>query len=167
MLDTNELLRISREFHRYQENLGGVDLRNDEPRKICYQTNDVTLSKVADIAGWYKFWQQSTTKETQKEALITAYVSGLDSLLWLAQIEQWMHLVVLEEAEITTIMHFPHGKLNNHYLGLKTMLWNCYLRHSQADYKHLLRSYLKLGLVEFSFTPDEIMTVFTENFKTK
>lgn len=164
MLDTNELLRISRDFHRNEINLSGIDLRNDEPRKICYQANDVNLSKVADIAGWYKFWQQAPVEETQKKDLILAYVNGLDSLLWLAQVEQWMHLVVLEDTEVIKIMHFPRGKLNQHYLGLKTMLWNCYLRHSQDDYKHLLRSYLKLGLVEFNFTPTEIMNAFRQRF---
>lgn len=168
MLDTNELLRISREFHREQMNIRGLNLRNDEPRKICYQAVDVNLGKVADIAGWFKYWQETleVTKES-KQAFLDSYVEGIDSLLWLAQTEQWMHLVVLEEAELTKLARFPHGNLNNHYLGLKSMLWNCYLRHSQDDYKHLWRSYLKLGLVEFELSTTDIMNTFRDKFSQK
>lgn len=165
MIDTSELLQLSRGFHRESRNLRGIDLRNEELRKVCYQNVDVNLARVADIAGWFKFWEANNSgKIALSPELLPAYVEGLDSLLWLAQVEQWMHLVVLEPAELTKLASFPHGNLNNHYLGLKSMTWNCYLRHSQADYSHLWRSYLKLGLVELSLSEDEIMAIYREKY---
>ncbi|MCM0598525.1 hypothetical protein [Periweissella fabalis] len=162
MLDTNELLRVSREYHRIVPNIRNTRFRGDDLRKICYENLDVLISRVADDAGWFKFWE--IKQNVDKIKLLTDYVNGLDSILWLAQVEQWMHLVVIEADEIAKLIKFPHGDLNNHYLGLKTMTWNCYLRHSQDDYKHLFKSYLKLGLVELELTPDEIMECFKKCF---
>ncbi|CAH0417092.1 hypothetical protein KAR50_04630 [Periweissella fabaria] len=162
MLDTSELLRISRMYHRELPNLKGIRFRGDDLRKICYENLDIDLAKVADVSGWFKFWEMPAVADYQ--ALLSAYVQGLDSILWLAQVEQWMHLVVIEPDEINKLSQFPHGNLNNHYLGLKTMAWNCYLRHSQSDYKHLLKSYLKLGLVELQLVPDDIMQKFNEQY---
>lgn len=162
MLDTNELLRLSRQYHRELPNIRGMRFRGDDLRKISYENLDVSLGRVADDAGWFKFWDVEQTVDQVK--LLDDYVQGLDSILWLAQIEQWMHLVVIEASDIEKLSKFPHGNLHNHYLGLKTMVWNCYLRHSQEDYKHLLKSYLKLGLVELQLAPDTIMANYNEQF---
>lgn len=161
MLDTAKLLKLSRINHQNKQNVRNISFKNNEIRKICYENVDVSISKLADYVGWYKYWQIDSS---EKEDILLNYVNGLDAILWLAQVEQWMHLIVLEKAEIIKLCNFPRRNQNDHYLGLKTMLWNCYLTKNQADYTHLWRSYLKFGLVELKLTPEAIMTSFEKNF---
>jgi dimeric dUTPase (all-alpha-NTP-PPase superfamily) len=164
MLDLAELLRLSRKLNQDISYGKQIHQKPKDQRNTVYVGLDVELSEIANTSEWFKTWKDHKGKadegKTPHETLLEEYVDGLDMFLWLSLTEQWTHMVVLEEDELQKIAHMPKRDLNEHYIGIKTMLWSAYHRHSQEDYAHAWHSFLKLGLVELEFTEDEIQAAF-------
>ena len=165
MLDTAKLLRLSREAKQTISLNRNFRQKPADWRKTVYINLDVQLGLLADQLGWFKGWQNMPAMAINATT-INNYVQTLNLFLWIAQVEQWTHLVVLEESELTKLAKMPKRDLNAHYLGIKSMLWNCYLQGDQASFKHAWHSIIKFGLVELALKQDFLQQAFEEQINT-
>lgn len=126
---------------------------------------DVELAEMANTAEWFKVWKvhkgKADTGKTKRETLLNEYVDAMDFFFLLAAIQQWTHLVPLTTDDLTKLAEQRSTDLNKQYLAIKHLLYDAYFNHRQVSYQHAWHVFLKLGLVEFGFTQDEIQTAFT------
>ena len=162
MLDTAKMLRLAREAKRDVLVKHRFNQKPNDWRKTVYVSLDVQLAKLVDQLGWFKGWQGQSQAPID-EVIMQNYVQTMNLFLWLALAEQWTHLVVLEADELEKLQRMPKRDLNAHYLGIKNMLWNCYLQGNQTSYKHAWHSFIKFGLVELNLSQDNIQEAFEEN----
>lgn len=135
----------------------------------AYVALDVELAEVANTSEWFKVWKTHSGKasdgKTKKETLLEEYVDALDFILLIAAKQQWTHLIVLDRDEVSKLKAGRPGELNKEYLSIKKMLYGSYFDHRQADFSHAWHLFLKMGLVDFGFSEDEIMQAYRDKSK--
>ncbi len=125
---------------------------------------DVELAEMANTSEWFKVWKihkgKADAGKTQRETLLNEYVDAMDFFFLVAAIQQWTHLIPVTPDELNAIVTKPQTDLNKQYLAIKHLLYDAYFNHRQISYQHAWRVFLKLGLVEFGYTQDEIQAAF-------
>ncbi len=126
---------------------------------------DVELAEMANTSEWFKVWKIHKGKadegKTERETLLNEYVDAMDFFFLVAAIQQWTHLVPITADDLDKISNKPVTDLNKQYLAIKHLLYDAYFNHRQVSYKHAWHVFLKIGLVEFGFSQDEIQAAFT------
>ncbi|MFB9770591.1 dUTPase [Lactiplantibacillus modestisalitolerans] len=130
---------------------------------------DVELAEMANTSEWFKVWKihkgKADAGKTKRETLLNEYVDAMDFFFLLAAIQQWTHLVPLTAKQLDELTAKPATDLSKQYLAIKHLLYDAYFNHRQVSYRHAWHVFLKIGLVEFGFTQDEIQTAFVAKNK--
>jgi len=166
MLDITKLLHSSIELDHEIAYDRQIAMKPEKSLENVYVALDVELAEIANTAEWFKVWKTHKGKadegKTHRETLLNEYVDAMDFFLLASAKHQWTHLIVLDRDGIEKIKGMPVAlqNLNKEYLAIKHMLNSAYFEHRQDDFKHAWRLFLKLGLVEFGYSEDEIMNAF-------
>lgn len=169
MLDITKLLQYSiRLDHQIAEDRE-IAMSAKKSLENVFVSLDVELAEIANTSEWFKVWKTHRGKndpgKTQRETLLTEYVDALDFMLLYSAKRQWTHQVVLDREGIEKLKESKETELNKEYLAIKHMLYNSYFDNRQDDLRHAWRLFLKMGLVDFKFSEDEIMNEYFEKYK--
>lgn len=169
MFDFTKLLHASIQLDEQITQDKQIVWTREESLRNAYVSLDVELAEVANTSEWFKVWKTHRGKKdpdkTARETLLVEYVDALDFILLISAKQQWTHLIVLDRNGIEQITTKPKGDLTKEYLALKKMFFGSYFDHRQDDFRHAWHLFLKMGLVEFGFTEDEIMTEYENKSK--
>lgn len=166
MLDITDLLHSSIELDHQISYDRQIAMKPEKSLENVYVALDVELAEIANTAEWFKVWKTHKGKadegKTKRETLLGEYVDAMDFFLLASAKHQWTHLIVLDRDGIEKIKAAKAAPqdLNKEYLAIKHMLNSAYFEHRQDDFKHAWKLFLKLGLVEFGYSENEIMTAF-------
>ncbi|WP_047999563.1 dUTP diphosphatase [Lactiplantibacillus herbarum] len=165
MLDLTTLLQQSIRLDRDITVRQKIHWRPAKRLQNAMVSLDVELAEMANTSEWFKVWKLHKGKaeagKTQRETLLNEYVDAMDFFFLVAAIQQWTHLIPLTPDDLEGLTTKPVTDLNKQYLAIKHLLYDAYFNHRQISYQHAWRVFLKLGLVEFGFTQDEIQAAFT------
>lgn len=143
--------------------------KHEESLRNAYVSLDVELAEVANTSEWFKVWKTHSGKndlgKTARETLLVEYVDALDFILLIGAKQQWTHLIVLDREGVELLKSKPKTDLNKEYLALKKMFLGSYFEHRQEDFRHAWHLFLKLGLVDFGFSENEIMAAYDSKSK--
>lgn len=124
----------------------------------------VSLSKTVMADGWFDKVNQAVKQQVPVDhsQLLTNYCQTLNLfLLWSAK-RQWTHLVVLSDDDWQRLTEANAAEKvtdkNKQYLAIVRLLGNVQFSHQQESFRHAWHLFLKMGLVDWQLTPDEIST---------
>lgn len=84
---------------------------------------------------------------------------------------QWTHLDVLDKQSwqrITTAKQSTKlADINKSYLAIKHFLNDAYYNHQQESFRHAWHLFLKMGLVDWKLSVDEIMMAYEKVVNNK
>ncbi|RRK09528.1 2-deoxyuridine 5-triphosphate nucleotidohydrolase [Lactiplantibacillus garii] len=165
MLDLTTLLQLSIRLDRDITARQQIHWKPADRLQNAMVSLDVELAEMANTSEWFKVWKihkgKADAGKTKRETLLNEYVDAMDFFFLVAAIQQWTHLVPITADELTKIGAKPVTDLNKQYLAIKHLLYDAYFNHRQVSYQHAWHVFLKMGLVEFGFSQDEIQTAFT------
>lgn len=145
-----------------------IHLPREAAIQNAYVALDVELAEVANNAEWFKVWKEkrgtkAVVGKTHRQTLLEEYVDALDFYLLVASKQTWSHLIVMDEAALKALSEKkPDKNLNQHYLVMKQQLFESHFNHRQEAFRHSWRLFLKMGLVDFGFSEDEIQAAYLE-----
>lgn len=157
-LDFAAYLRAARALHGEVSYEWETPIKRDDVPLNVYLNLDVALSELMTTVHAYQPTLRIVT-DAQVPVhgdVLNAYAKVLALFLQTAHHMQWTHLMVMEETDLAKFARFPQRQLGHQFMGIKTMLLNSYHQKRQSDFSHAWRSFLKLGLVELSLSPDEL-----------
>lgn len=165
MLDLTTLLqqsiRLDREITARQQ----IHWRPAARLQNAMVALDVELAEMANTSEWFKVWKihkgKADAGKTKRATLLNEYVDAMDFFFLVSAIQQWTHLIPIAGDDLTAMAHKPATDLNKQYLAIKHLLYDAYFNHRQESYQHAWHVFLKIGLVDFGFTQDEIQTAFS------
>lgn len=168
MLKTSvDLDRQIREKHNLQESM-------NERIENCYLALDTELSEVANTSEWFKVWKIHAGKHdeglTVDETVLKEVGDAMDFFLLLAYLNQWNHLIVIDEHELEAYQNDSRKmNLTKTFLNIKKMLFGAYSYNRSTDYQHAWHLFIKFCLNGLGFTPKQIEEAFfnknTINYK--
>lgn len=164
------MLDITKMLHAVEDLSYDVDDANEDfvigpkaYRQTLFVLLDVKLTDCAKDAGWFKV---ITKPGVDRQALQNDYVKSLALMLLYSARQQWTHLVVLDDDQWQRITGADQltklDDLNKEYLAVKHFLSEAYFSHRQEDFRHAWHLLLKMGLVDFQLSQDEVMTAYQE-----
>jgi len=157
MLDFAGYLRIARAVHVDMSYGWATPVKRDDVPLNVYLNLDVALSELMQVANVTQpTVPMAMPKESDADAILKSYAQVFVLFLQTANIMQWTHLMVMEEADLAKFSRFPQRQLGHQFMGIKTMLLNSYHQKRQSDFSHAWRSFLKLGLVELQLSPEAL-----------
>lgn len=131
----------------------------------AYISLDVELAEIANAAEWFKVWKTHRGKRDGElsvhQTVLNEFVDATDFFLLMANLNQWNHLIVIEDEEIDkykTDSRTPDLSLM--YLNIKKMLFSAYAYNRSTDYVHAWHLFMKFGIKGLGFTPEEIEESF-------
>ncbi len=131
----------------------------------------VSLSSTAAADGWFAKVNQSATEQAavDHQQLLEHYCQTVnDFLLWSAK-RQWTHLVVLADDDWQRLTSADRATKvvdkNKEYLAIVRLLGDVQFSHQQEAFSHAWHLFLKMGLVDWQLTPDEISETCKELLK--
>lgn len=137
-------------------------------QQTIFTALDVELAKLADSAGWYKVL---SSPRPHQEDLLNHYVTAMELLLLYSAKRQWTHLVVIDEAAMDRITGADQATkladLNKEYLAIKHFLQGGFYSNRQDDFRHAWHLLLKMGLVDFKLSDQEIMDAYDRQIKVQ
>lgn len=135
-------------------------------QQTIFTALDVELAKLADQAGWYKVLSD---EEPDQSSLLNHYVNALELLLLYSAKRQWTHLVVVNDATLKRITTADRATkledLNKEYLAIKHFLQGGFYSNRQDDFRHAWHLLLKMGLVDFQLSDQEITAVYEQHIQ--
>lgn len=165
MLELTTLLQQSIRLDRDITACQQIHWRPQERLQNAMVSLDVELAEMANTSEWFKVWKihrgKADPDKTHRATLLNEYVDAMDFFFLDSAIQQWTHLIPVTPEQLTTIAAKPATDLNKQYLAIKHLLYDAYFNHRQESYQHAWHVFLKIGLVDFGFTQDEIQTAFT------
>ena len=131
----------------------------------AYISLDVELAEIANAAEWFKVWKTHRGKQdgdlSVRQTVLNEFVDATDFFLLMANLNQWNHLVVIEDEEIEKFKADPRTPdLSLMYLNVKKMLFSAYAYNRSTDYTHAWHMFMKFGIKGLGFTPEEIEASF-------
>lgn len=96
------------------------------------------------------------TSKAPQSSIVEQYATAYAQFLMISLKQQWTHLMVLEDVDLTRLNRFPQTRLAHQFMGIHTMLLNSYHQKRQSDFAHAWRSFLKLGLFEIKVTEADL-----------
>ena len=130
--------------------------------QTVYVQLDLKLSAFAKAAGWADVLHPH--RSIDHEQLTKLYTQGLALFLLASAKRQWTHLVVLSDEQwqrITTADKKDKlADLNREYLAVKNFLNGAYFNRRHEDFRHAWHLWLKMGIVDFGISPEEITTSY-------
>lgn len=165
MLDLTKLLQQSIRLDQDITTRQQIHWQQPERLQNAMVSLDVELAEMANTSEWFKVWKihkgKADAGKTKRETLLNEYVDAMDFFFLVSAIQQWTHLIPLTPAQLTDLNEKKPTDLNKQYLAIKHLLYNAYFDHQQEAYRHAWHVFLKIGLVDFGFTQDEIQNAFT------
>ncbi|MBB1070275.1 hypothetical protein H5S40_08940 [Limosilactobacillus sp. RRLNB_1_1] len=161
MLDITKMLHqiidLELKIDDEKELLIGPEVR----KQTIFLDLDISLSDMAEAAGWYKVINPN---EADKKKLLKAYAEVMGLFLLFSAKMQWTHLVVLDEEAWRRITDAKRATkladLNKSYLAIKHFLSDAYFNHQQESYRHAWHLLLKMGIVDWKLTPEQITKAY-------
>lgn len=161
MLDITKMLHqiidLELKIDDEKELLIGPEVR----KQTIFLDLDISLSDMAEAAGWYKVINPN---EADKKKLLKAYAEVMGLFLLFSAKMQWTHLVVLDEEVWRRITDAKRATkladLNKSYLAIKHFLSDAYFNHQQESYRHAWHLLLKMGIVDWKLTPEQITKAY-------
>lgn len=161
MLDITKMLHqiidLELKIDDEKELLIGPEVR----KQTIFLDLDISLSDMAESAGWYKVINPS---EVDKKKLLKAYAESMGLFLLFNAKMQWTHLVVLDEKAWRRVADAKRATkladLNKSYLAIKHFLSDAYFNHQQESYRHAWHLLLKMGIVDWKLTPEQIVKAY-------
>ncbi|AVK62914.1 2-deoxyuridine 5-triphosphate nucleotidohydrolase [Lactobacillus sp. CBA3606] len=164
MLDLTTLLQQSIRLDRDITAKQAIHWRPAERLQNAMVALDVELAEMANTSEWFKVWKihkgKADAGKTARETLLNEYVDAMDFFFLVAAIQQWTHLIPMTATDLDELSAKPSTDLNKQYLAIKQLLYDAYFTHRQASYQHAWHVFLKLGLVDFSYSQAEIQAAF-------
>lgn len=164
MLDFTKLIHASITLDQQISQDRNIIMKPQESLTNAYVALDVELAEVANTAEWFKVWKthrgKATEGKTKQETLLEEYADALDFFLLIGAKQQWTHLIVMDRDAVKRLKDQKSSELNKQYLMIKKMVYGSYFDHRQADFEHAWHLFLKIGLVDFGFSEDDIMKAY-------
>lgn len=131
----------------------------------AYISLDVELAEIANAAEWFKVWKTHRGKRDGElsvhQTVLNEFVDATDFFLLMANLNQWNHLIVIEDEEIDKYKADSRTPdLSLMYLNIKKMLFSAYAYNRSTDYVHAWHLFMKFGIKGLGFTPEEIEESF-------
>lgn len=131
----------------------------------AYISLDVELAEIANAAEWFKVWKTHRGKRDGElsvhQTVLNEFVDATDFFLLMANLNQWNHLIVIEDEEIDKYKADSRTPdLSLMYLNIKKMLFSAYAYNRSTDYVHVWHLFMKFGIKGLGFTPEEIEESF-------
>ncbi|MCY9806917.1 dUTP diphosphatase [Lentilactobacillus senioris] len=166
-MDLKQMLMASVNLNRSIEQQKGLSWNPERRLANAYVALDVELAEVANTSEWFKVWKTHRGKhdegKTPEETLLVEYCDAFDFFLLLASLKKWTAVILDSQEQIADIIaKKPEQFLDKQYLILKQMLFKSYFNHDQSSFAHAWHLFLKLGLVDFQFSPEQIQTAFQQ-----
>lgn len=124
----------------------------------------VDFSQTISADGWFTKINLAENEQpaVDHQQLLTNYCRTFnDFLLWSAK-RQWTHLVVLSDEDWQRIADAKVADKvtdkNKEYLAIMRLMGNVQFSHQQEAFRHAWHLLLKMGLVDWQLTPEEIET---------
>lgn len=163
MLDITKMLHQIIDVELAVDDAKELMIGPDTRKQTIFVELDQALSRTAAAAGWYKV---VAPVKTDRQQLTEEYVQALALMLLFSAKMQWTHLDVLDEAATKRIMTAKQSTkladLNKSYLAIKHFLNEVYYNHQQESFRHAWHLLLKMGLVDWQLTPDEITMAYDQ-----
>ena len=133
--------------------------------KNVYMALDVELAEIANANEWFKTWKTHKGKRdgdlTVRETVLNEYVDGFDFFLLLGYLNQWNHLIPVDEKTLENYQKDTRkADLTLMYLNIKKMLYSSYSMQRASDYEHSWHMFLKFGINGLGYSPKEIQDAF-------
>lgn len=164
MLDLTTLLQQSIRLDRDITAKQQIHWKPTERLQNAMVSLDVELAEMANTSEWFKVWKihkgKADVGKTSRETLLNEYVDAMDFFFLVAAIQQWTHLIPMTPEKIAELANGRSTDLSKQYLAIKHLLYDAYFNHRQVSYQHAWHVFLKLGLVDFGFSQDEIQAAF-------
>lgn len=161
MLDITKMLHQIIDLELTVDDAKELLLGPDARKQTIFVDLDLALSATAEAAGWFRVVKPAPM---DKQKLITSYTQALALFLLFSAKMQWTHLVVLDEESWQRVKTAqPATKLadlNKAYLALKHFLSDAYFNHQQESFRHAWHLLLKMGLVDWHLTPDQLTDAY-------
>lgn len=168
MLDITKMLHQIIDLELAVDDAKELMIGPEGRRQTIFVELDQALSRMAASAGWYKVVEPI---KPDREALKKNYSEAIALMLLLSAKMQWTHLDVLDEASVDRITTAkPATKLmdlNKSYLAIKHFLNDAYYNHQQESFRHAWHLLLKMGLVDWRLTADEITATYNQMIETQ
>lgn len=136
--------------------------------QTAYLQLDLQLSACAKVAGWADVLHPD--HRIDRPQLLKDYVQALAWFLLASAKRQWTHLIALDQQQWQRITDAEEktklADLNREYLAVKNFLNSAYFSRRQEDFRHAWHLWLKMGLVDFGFTPAEISAAYQKMVTT-
>lgn len=131
----------------------------------------VTLALTVNTDGWFARINQpqSAQQSINHDRLLSRYCQVLnDFLLWSAK-RQWTHLVVLADEDWQRLNKAEQATSitdkNKEYLAIVRLLTDVQFTHRQDAFRHAWHLFLKMGLVDWELTSEEVVAKCTNLIK--
>lgn len=137
-------------------------------QQTIFTALDVELAKLADSTGWYKVL---SNEQADRPSLLNHYVNAVELLLLYSAKRQWTHLVVIDDPTLKRITTADRATkladLNKEYLAVKHFLQGGFYSNRQDDFRHAWHLLLKMGLVDFKLSDQEIAATYDQHIQAQ
>lgn len=137
-------------------------------QQTIFTALDVELAKLADCAGWFNVL---ANHDRDQAGMLQHYVISLELLLLYSAKRQWTHLVVLDDETMKRICSADQSTkladLNKEYLAIKHFLQGGFYSNRQDDFRHAWHLLLKMGLVDFQLTDQQIVAAYEQQIQAQ
>lgn len=104
---------------------------------------------------------EASEKSLSHEEQLSRFTEALHWLLLFSARKQWTHLVVMNDQDYQRLLKADvcdkFDELDKEYLTIINLVMNAYYTHQQDYFRHAWHLFLKLGLVDWHLSEDEIM----------
>lgn len=164
-MDLQKMLRASVYLNRLIDNKKQLHWAPEARVQNAFVALDVELAEVANTSEWFKVWKTHRGKHDEgknaEETLLYEYVDAMDFFLLISNLKNWNHVILNTQPDLEKIAGYKREQnMDKQYLIIKKMLFNAYFERSEAAFSHCFRLFIKMGLVEFGFSEDQIETAF-------
>lgn len=163
-LDITKMLHAAIDLELAADDAYELMIGPEVRQQTIYLQLALQLSRFADLAGWADVLH--TQRPAGHEQLTAQYVKVLALFLLFSAKRQWTHLIVLSDEQWQRITGADKkdqlADLNREYLAIKNLLNGAFVSRHQEDLRHAWHLLLKLGIVDFMITPDEITSAYQQ-----
>lgn len=166
-MDLQKMLSASVYLNRMIDSKKQLHWAPDSRIQNAFVALDVELSEVANTSEWFKVWKTHRGKhddgKSPEETLLYEYVDAMDFFLLISNLKNWNHIILNTQPDLDKISGYKKEQnLDKQYLIIKRMLFDSFFNRSESAFSHCFRLFIKMGLVDFGFSQDQIETAFME-----
>ncbi|MBW1605650.1 2-deoxyuridine 5-triphosphate nucleotidohydrolase [Lactobacillus sp. Sy-1] len=158
-MDFQVMLVNAVNYYRQFEQQNQLQYLPETRFKNAFVELDVSFAELAKMIGWYI--PKADRKSFSSVELLAQYARVLRSFLLVANLRNWNRNVLVDADELDKLSRqFTKTDFSKLYLATKNMLFAAYFKHSQTDFNHAWKLFLKLGLADLHFSADDINAEF-------